>query len=283
MVLSDHLKAHLPAPESVAFDAILRLQGEVFRAQKNRRTFRVEIGGRNYFIKIHGPTSWSEITKNALRGRWPVLTAEPEWRAIQRLEDLGVPTVRAAGFGCRGQAPHRLESFIITEALEGMIHLDQLPAALSRAAMPPATRLQLQRRIVDELARISRLLHCNGLNHRDYYLNHFMIRDRNWAQWRPGQEFTLHLIDLHRMQIRTRTPRRWAVKDISGLLFSAFDAGVSRRDCLRFLSKYWGTSWRRRWRSGALWRRQVLNRAVSLYRSEHGRSPRLPAGLASSS
>ena len=60
-----------------AFDRIMRLEGEVYRAQKNRRTSRVMIGDRAYFVKQHGATSWRELLKNALRGRWPVLTARP--------------------------------------------------------------------------------------------------------------------------------------------------------------------------------------------------------------
>jgi len=94
---------------------------------------------------------------------------------------------------------------------------------------------------------------------------------------------TLHLIDLHRMQIRSSpTPRRWIIKDISGLLFSALDVGLTGRDYLRFLSAYWDQPLRDRWSGTHLWRRQVIRRAVSLYRSEHGRSPQLPAALSNS-
>ena len=130
--LSEHLRESLPRGEE--FGAIMRLDGQVFREQKNRRTFRTQIGSRTYFVKIHRPTSWREILKNALRGRWPVLTAKPEWLAIQALERLGIPTVHAAGFGCRGQFPHALESFIITDELGGMIHLNELPDAASHAS-----------------------------------------------------------------------------------------------------------------------------------------------------
>jgi heptose I phosphotransferase len=232
--LSSHLKANLPHGDQ--FDAVMRLNGEIFRQQKNRRTFRARIGDRWYFVKIHGPTSWREILKNGSRGRWPVLTAEPEWQAIRSLEQLGIPTVHAAGYGCRGRFPHALESFIITDELQGMIHLNELPEILSRSRLRATDLFNLRRAITLELARISRLLHTNGLNHRDYYLNHFMLKNRDWTQWRAGDELKLHVIDLHRMQIRRgRTPRRWAIKDISGLLFSAFDAGLTTNDCVRFL------------------------------------------------
>lgn len=275
--LSDHLKASLPREGT--FDAILRLDGEVFRHHKHRRTFRTSIGDRPYFIKIHGPTAWREILKNALRFRWPVLTARTEWEAIRRLDQLGVPTTRAAGVGVRGRFPDRLESFIITEALQNMIHLSDLPPRL--AELPAPQRLALRRRLIDQLGRIARALHTNGLNHRDFYLCHFMLEDRKWDQWKLGDDLRLHVIDLHRVQIRQRTPQRWAIKDISGLLFSALDASLTDRDCVRFLRAYWGDSWRERWKRSRWWRWRVVRRAVNLYRAEHGKQPRLPAGLAS--
>src|SRR5262245_45319187 len=97
--LSPHLKQHLASSAGGEFDAIMAMRGEVVREHKNRRTMRISIGGREYFLKTHEPTSWREILKNALRGRWPVLTAETEWLAIKRLEELGIPTTPSAGCG----------------------------------------------------------------------------------------------------------------------------------------------------------------------------------------
>jgi heptose I phosphotransferase len=279
--LSDQLKSQLPAEfRGREFDAIMNMQGAVFRQHKNRRTIRAKIGERDYFIKIHGPTGWGEILKNALRGRWPVLTSKPEWQAIQRLEQLHIPTVHAVGYGIRGRPPHRMESFIITNPLEHAIHLSDLPARLSR--LPGRMLFVLRCRIIRELARIARTLHSNGLNHRDFYLCHFMLHDRDWSHWSKDDQLTLHVIDLHRMQIRNRTPPRWIIKDISGLMFSALDAELTSRDYLRFLSDYWEAPWRERWTTSKSWRRAVLRRAVSLYRSEHGREPRLPGDRPSS-
>ena len=276
--LSDHLRNNLPAAS--AFDSVLRLTGQEFRHHKHRRTILTTIGGRDYFVKTHGPTAWGEILKNALRGRWPVLTSRTEWDAIRALTALGVPTTPAAGYGVRGTWPHRLESFLVTEALEGMIHLDELPTRL--AELSNAIRVPLTRQLIAAIASIARTLHANGLNHRDFYLCHFMIRDRDWSQWLPGDDLRLHVIDLHRMQIRKRTPTRWAIKDISGLLFSSLDAGLTFTDWLRFLKIYWGADWRSQWNARRWWRKLVMWRAVTLYRSEHGRSPRLPAGHSNS-
>jgi heptose I phosphotransferase len=46
------------------------------------------------------------------------------------------------------------------------------------------------------------------------------------------------VIDLHRAQIRRRTPRRWLIKDLAGLYFSALDIGLTRTDRWRFITAY---------------------------------------------
>ncbi len=273
----DALRAHIP--EGGAFEFVFALEGDVVRAQKNRRMVRTRIGGRTCFVKTHGPAAWKEIIKNAARGRWPTLTAEPEYQAIQRCEELGVPTVRALAFGVRGRFPAGLQSFIITEELAGFMHLDELPSEL--AALSTRQRVRITRQLIADVAWIARRLHANGLNHRDFYLNHFMLPRRDWRTW-DGEDLRLHLIDLHRMQIRPATPRKWVTKDISGLLFSALDVDLTFRDWLRFLNGYWERRWREGWHATRFWRWLVLKRAISLYRSERGKSPRLPGDPPSS-
>ena len=58
-----------------AFDAVFALEGEVFRNIKNRKTFRIEVDGRGFFIKIHRGVGWREIFKNLLQFKLPVISA----------------------------------------------------------------------------------------------------------------------------------------------------------------------------------------------------------------
>lgn len=46
------------------FVAAEHLQGNVLRALEGRRTLRIEIAGRGYFLKIHRGIGWREIIKN---------------------------------------------------------------------------------------------------------------------------------------------------------------------------------------------------------------------------
>ena len=266
-------------PKGRRFDSIMAARGEVYRNHKNRRTIRIEVEGKRYFIKIHGHSGWKEVLKNTLRLRLPVLTAAPEWLGIQRLNELGVPTMRCAGYACRGRIPSRMESFIITESLEDYLTLEELIPAW--AELEDRQRKCLTRRAISEIAILARKLHTNGLNHRDFYLCHFMTRARDWNEWKRDDEMILHLIDLHRMQLRNRTPLRWLIKDLSGLLFSVLELNLTLRDYLRFLKGYWGADWKQTYRRSKWLRRIIVHRAVSLYRRKQGKLPPVPAGLAS--
>jgi heptose I phosphotransferase len=112
-------------------------------------------------------------------------------------------------------------------------------------------------------------MHGAGINHRDFYICHFHLDESSLAE----PSLRCYLIDLHRAQIRRRTPRRWRVKDLAGLYFSAMDCGLQRRDLLRFMRHYSEGGLRRALGEDARLWRQVERRARQLYRKGHGTEP----------
>lgn len=269
--LDEHLRAHLPKENT--FDWLMNVEGKVHRAVKNRRTVEFELGGRRYFIKAHRGVGWGEVLKNVSYGRAPIVSAEPEWRAIEALNQVAVATPVVAGKGLRGFAPASLESFVVMHALGGMISLEDFTRHWG--GITGDRRIQLKRALLNALANIARRMHGAGMNHRDFYLCHFLVRDRDWSKWTSGGSVEPVLIDLHRVQMRDSVPERWLVKDLGGLLFSALDAGLTRRDLLRFIEAYRQEPWRKVWeREGSFWRKVWAN-AVRLYRPFHHREPPL--------
>lgn len=269
--LDNHLRAHLPKEN--AFDWLMNVEGRVHRAVKNRRTVEFEVGGRRYFIKAHRGVGWREVLKNLVYGRAPIVSAEPEWRAIAELNRIGIMTPVVVGKGLRGKAPARLESFVVLEALDDMISLEDL--ARDWGGLTGGRRTELKLALLFCIAGMARTMHAAGMNHRDFYLCHFLVRDRDWSKWIAADGAQLVLIDLHRVQMRDRVPERWLVKDLGGLLFSALDAGLTRRDLLRFIEAYCETSWREVLaREPGLWM-MVRKNALRLYRSFHHREPPL--------
>ena len=214
-----------------AFAAVDALDGEVFRQRDGRRTFRCELGGRGYFVKIHHGIGWGEIVKNLLVGRAPILGAGNEWQAIYRLTEIGIDTMRAVAFGQRGWNPARRHSFLIPEELAPTISLEDFCREWAHQPPPAALKHALIRRVADMAGR----MHRAGVNHRDFYLCHFLLH----LEPQPtAQNLKLSLIDLHRAQSRTQVPRRWRDKDLAGLYFSALGIGLTQRDFLRFLRVY---------------------------------------------
>ncbi|ABI58134.1 lipopolysaccharide core heptose(I) kinase RfaP [Alkalilimnicola ehrlichii MLHE-1] len=254
------------------FEQVMALDGEVVRAVDGRRTFRFELAGRAYFAKLHTGMPWPRILRKLSQFRVPVLGAEPEWRAIHRLQALGVATTPPVAFGVRrGLNPARERSFVITRDLGHTHTLEQ--ECLRWPEAPPAYTFRVK--LIREVARIARTLHADGMNHRDFYLCHFRLdlNDDPPAVLAGRHSPRLYLMDLHRVQRHQSLPERARVKDIGGLYFSALDIGLTRRDLLRFMRAYRGTTLRRTLAADRTFWQQVAERARWQYRREHGHGP----------
>jgi heptose I phosphotransferase len=195
--------------------------------------------------------------------RLPVLGAGNEWRAIHRLRELGVETMQPVAYGVEGWNPAELRSLLVTEELRDCISLERYCEQWRN--QPPPVRYK--RILIRRLAKIARTLHENGVNHRDFYICHFLIR----TPWDVSEEaLHLYLIDLHRVQLRQQTPRRWVIKDLGSLWFSAMELGLSRGDLLRFIQEYRQQPWREVFiQEGDFWR-DVQQRADALNRTRPG-------------
>jgi heptose I phosphotransferase len=105
-------------------------------------------------------------------------------------------------------------SFLMTAEVEGGVEGDH-----HLRAVAPAPRRELLRRI----AELTRRFHARGFIHKDYYLCHVLVA--------PGEpEPGLFLIDLQRVVQPCCLRRRWLVKDLAALAYSALKSGASRAD-----------------------------------------------------
>lgn len=249
------------------FEQARQQQGEVFRDKEGRRTLRFEIAGRGFFLKLHQGVGWREIFKNLLQFRLPVLGAENEYLAIKALEKLGIDTLSVAGYGRRGKNPARQLSFLITDEL---LNTESLEDFCARWPQQKPDAL-LKQRLIVRVADIARRMHRAGMNHRDFYLCHFLLDVEQLPTADNINRRPLYLMDLHRAQLRHTVPYRWQVKDLGGLYYSALDIGLTRRDVLRFIKQYCGGRLPR----GSAWKmwQAVRRRAEQIYRRDHGKGP----------
>ncbi|AJF06880.1 lipopolysaccharide core heptose(I) kinase RfaP [Geoalkalibacter subterraneus] len=243
------------------FDQIFALQGKEFRNMDGRRTLRFELLGKSYFVKMYSGLGWKRLFKSLLTlRRPPVASARNEWKAIQALHHLGVETMTIVAYGERGHSLVERQSFLVTEDLVQTESLEDFCRDWLISPPPP----RLKRALITRVAEISRMLHENGLNHRDYYLCHFLLDVSSGRDRLNPEDLHLYLIDLHRVQIRNRLPYRWRLKDLAGLYFSSLEIGLTTRDYYRFIQVYIGLSLRESLRQyGDLWRR-ITQRGVQL-------------------
>lgn len=252
-----------------SFDDFMRHStGEIAKnLLKERTTVRLSLPGidggeTDYFLKRHRNTPWREYVKPWLRLTWPIVGARNEWNAILAFHRAGIATMTPVAFGER-----RRESFLLTEGIANCRKLsDWMQLRFDAAhAMPdshmgsgPLRRLTSRigtveccggwnrpekgpdpcgagdadvRGIVDEIADLARRMHSHGLHHQDFYLTHLLLPIDDRARG-------IHVIDLGRARMRRRLSRRWIVKDLAQLNYSAaLFPDDSRR---RFLERYLG-------------------------------------------
>jgi len=231
------------------------IEGEVFRKTANRITKEFTFEGNRYFVKLHYGVGWKEILKNILKFRIPTIGASPEWKALKKLRTLGIECPEPVGFYSAGINPANLKSFLITKSLINTISLEE---ALKKGKFQKLNFFK-KKEFIEKVATISRNLHDKGINHRDYYLCHFHV-DKDL-----DVEKKIYLIDLHRAQLRSFVPGRWASKDIGGLVHSAMGFNLNEKDFYRFMRTYFQCSLKEALQAHSKFLRTSRNRAFRMF------------------
>lgn len=239
------------------FDQLMSLKGEAYRDQKGRKTMRITLGDHTYFIKQHHGVGLKETLKTIFQGRLPVFSAKSEWQAIKKLQKLGVTVPKILGFGLKGNHPAFCKSFVLLEDISPSKSIETL-------IKEKLIDRPLKMKLLNEVGRIIKTMHKHGINHRDCYVCHFLFKESVPGSFYPN--FDLVLIDLHRAQIRTKTPKRWIIKDLAGLYFSSKQASLTKRDYFRLMTLYSGKPLREVLNTEKNFWQTVKNRGEKLYR-----------------
>ena len=237
------------------FSIAENIEGKIFRETANRITKEFTFDGNRYFIKLHYGVGWKEIFKNIFKFRAPTVGAFPEWKALKKLRSLGIECPEPVGFYSTGINPANLKSFLITRSLINTISLE---TALKKGKFQKLS-FSDKREFIEKIALISRNLHNSGINHRDYYLCHFHVdKDMDVKK-------SIYLIDLHRAQLRSFVPKRWASKDIGGLIHSAMGFDLSEKDFYRFMRTYLKCSTKELFQAHSRFLKNTRNRAFRMF------------------
>ena len=232
LYVREDFRSYLCKPD--VFAQIQSIDGEVFKEKDGRRTLRFYAEGKSFFLKYHNGVGWREIFKNLFQLRLPVLGAKNEFYAANKLKELGVGALVPVAYGVKGWNPAGLCSFLITEDLSPAISLEKLCA--DWPVSPPS--FKTKKWLIENVAILARKMHQGGINHRDFYICHILVDKSSLGSASRPDAIKTYVIDLHRAQIRKKTPFRWLVKDLASLYFSVIEIGLTKRDVYRFLKTY---------------------------------------------
>jgi len=218
-------------------------EGTCMRALKDRENWKLELhdphqSPRAAYLKKHhvrGIGSWLKAKAGA---RSMVSAGSVEAHNVERLRRAGIGAMHVIAYGENLNDSGLAESFVLTEELSNHTQLDDfLRQRFSdgQARRPRQENVDL-RTLIDEVAMVAQRFHALGYNHRDFYCCHFFIRES-----RPGV-FEVNLIDLQRVEHRRHLRRRWLVKDLAQLSYSAPGEQISRTDQMAFIKRYLGVT-----------------------------------------
>ncbi|HEV3022292.1 MAG TPA: lipopolysaccharide kinase InaA family protein, partial [Pirellulales bacterium] len=247
--IADEYAASLALAGLRSFDAIVSTtHGRLLRRLADRENRRFELhvaqrGPRGMYLKTHRIRSWRGWLRAKLGAELGATPGTSEAENIVRLRRLGVATVPLVACGRRLRGDGTAESFVLTEELAGFTQLDHFLRrrfpAVEQAVEGPGGNLPRDRELdalIRSVADAAARFHGLGFNHRDFYCCHFFIRETLRGR------FDVHLIDLQRVEHRRWLRRRWLVKDLGQLAYSAPRDRVSRAARMAFIKRYLGVS-----------------------------------------
>jgi len=226
-------------------------------------------------FEVEGPESQSPTTlflkryenppihvqlKNWLAHRKLTSCASCEFEPTRELPITGINTPKVIAYGEQWSGLFEKRSFMITEKIPDAEALErQLPDYFNAPTTPQ--NLKQRRYFIIQLAAFVRKFHQTGYRHRDLYFSH-IFHDSNGV---------FHLIDLARAFRPALLRRRFQIKDIAQIHYSAPAEYFFRSDRLRFYLAY--TAQRKLTTSDKAFIREVLAKANRMARHDrkHGR------------
>ncbi len=217
----------------------VRSMDDVFALEQGKDLAKKSIGRYRRRIELEVTLPSGPSTKLYLKryDRPPLLKQLADWLAHRRrvccagvehdaafaLCAAGIGTPHIVAWGCQRGSLFEQRSFLLTQQIPNSDSLERrLPACFGSSGA-----LQDRRRFIRSLAQFIRRFHLTGYRHRDLYLAHIFCST-------SGQ---FCLIDLARA-FKPLLARRFQVKDLAQLHYSAPARVFSRTDRLRFYLTY---------------------------------------------
>ncbi len=186
------------------FDDFWSLRSQPFKKKPTREIRWVKLDGRGFFLKKYFKLPY-----------WRRGEAEVEWGGAFKLLKMGFSTPLPVAFG--------LEARLL--AVRGFTMFQEAPGR----RVEDWLRERFDPELVFHLARVAGRFHAAGFSHQDFYFCHFF--------WEP-QEKRVTIIDLGRLRHSSSPRKRWVIKDLAELFYSARQT-LSAEDLDSFKNIFW--------------------------------------------
>lgn len=225
-------------------DSGLLEKGAMFKFQGGSELFKKGIGRRQrirfeaisdhhniwlYLKRVHHPRIKDQMQR-ILSGTVRHSGCWHERYMIKQLALCRIPVPRIVAYTEKMILGYEIKSALITEGIVGQSLERFVPKIFSR--VPRKGELAERREWIKQLAVLIRRFHRCGFCHRDLYLSHIFI------SFNEQGKAVYYLIDLARCFKMKLRKKRWIVKELAGLNYSAPDPEISKTDRLRFFRTY---------------------------------------------
>jgi len=214
-----------------SFNAGINLAKNNLAAFRSRLKFETNSPPATLFLKRYLSPPIAVQLKNWLSSRGRISFGLYDHNTANALAAAGINTPKAIAYGEQWGLFFEKRSFIVTEKIPNAQSLEhRLPDCFN--APPTVKNLKHRRAFIAQLANFIKKFHQTKYRHRDLYFSHIF--------YGIGGEF--YLIDLSRAFKPFLFSRRFRIKDIAQLYYSAPHTYFSRTDRLRFYLGYTGNN-----------------------------------------
>ena len=228
---------------------------------RTRLQFEIGLPSVTVFMKRYDRPPISVQLKNWLAAKCRISCGFFDAKVADELTAEGINTPRTLCYGEQRGFFLEKRSFIIIEKIPNAESLERkLPDCFKGSGT--VEKLKLQRVFISELAAFIRKFHETDYRHRDLYFSHVFYSDSG----------DFYLIDLSRAFRPTVRRKRFQIKDIAQLYYSAPGKYFSRTDRLRFYMNYIGRN--KLAKKDKVFIRNVIRKARRMARHDikHGRN-----------
>jgi len=193
-----------------------------YKRNKYRAVYKIPSEkGRDYFLKKFYRLSMCDFFCGVFKKLSPAMR---EYRNIKLFEDLGIKTMLPVCLAEKTSCGIPFESFIITESLESFPRVEDFIVKKWKSYS-----YKKKIHLVKKLAQVVGILHKNNYFHKDLYLGHILFDEEK-------EEF--YVIDLQRVKKHNIVRKRWIIKDLASLNYSAEICDVSSKMRMIFCKEY---------------------------------------------